>query len=73
MPRLPTLSGGEVVRALERLGFAQVRRRGSHVVLRRGSVGCVVPLHKQLKTGTLAGVIRQAQLTQQEFIAALRQ
>lgn len=71
MPKLPVLSGAEVVRALERLGFVQVRQRGSHVVLRRGSVGCVVPLHKELKTGTLTGIIRQAQLTQQEFIAAL--
>ena len=33
MPRLPVVSGREVVRALERLGFAQVRQRGSHVTL----------------------------------------
>lgn len=62
-----------MIGALERLGFTQVRQRGSHVVLRRGSVGCVVPLHKQLKTGTLRGIIRQAQVTQQEFVTALRQ
>ena len=60
MPKLPVLSGAEVVRALERLGFAQVRQRGSHVVLRRGSIGCVVSLHRELKTGTLSGIIRQA-------------
>lgn len=73
MPKLPALSGADVIGALERLGFTQVRQRGSHVVLRRGSVGCVVPLHKQLKTGTLRGIIRQAQVTQQEFVTALRQ
>jgi len=70
MPSLPVLSGHEVVKRLERLGFIQLRQRGSHVVMRRGSVGCVVPLHRELKTGTLAGVIRQAQLTAEEFLAA---
>jgi len=33
MPRLPRVSGAEAIRALERLGFAQVRQRGSHVIL----------------------------------------
>jgi predicted RNA binding protein YcfA (HicA-like mRNA interferase family) len=69
MPKLPVLSGSEVIRRLERLGFEQVRQRGSHVVCRRGDAGCVVPLHKELKTGTLAGILRQAGLTQDEFLA----
>ena len=68
MPRLPRLSGEEVVRAFERLGFEQVRQRGSHVVMRRGAAGCVVPMHKEVKHGTLAGIIRQAGLTQDMFI-----
>lgn len=72
MPKLPVLSGSDVVKALERLGFAQVRQRGSHVVMRRGAVGTVVPLHKELKTGTLAGILRQAQLGQDEFLGAVR-
>jgi predicted RNA binding protein YcfA (HicA-like mRNA interferase family) len=46
MPRLPHLSGREVIRALELLGFEAVRQNGSHVVMRSGSRGCVVPLHK---------------------------
>lgn len=71
MPKLPVLSGAEVIRALERLGFAQVRQRGSHVVLRRGSTACVVPLHKELKLGTLAGVLRQAQITVDEFLTMI--
>ena len=52
MPRLPRLSGQEVIRALERIGFSQVRQRGSHVVLKRqtanGETGCVVPLHREM-------------------------
>jgi predicted RNA binding protein YcfA (HicA-like mRNA interferase family) len=68
MPKLPVLSGREVIRMLEALGFAQIRQRGSHVILQRGAVGVVVPLHKEVKTGTLAGIIRQAGLTQDEFL-----
>lgn len=71
MPKLPVVSGREVVRALERLGFAKARQRGSHVVMRRGEAGCVVPLHREIKTGTLAGIVRQAQLTLAEFLSAL--
>jgi predicted RNA binding protein YcfA (HicA-like mRNA interferase family) len=72
MPKLPVLSGADVVKMLERLGFEQIRQRGSHVVMRRGSVGTVVPLHKELKSGTLAGIIRQAGLTQDEFLGTAK-
>ena len=72
MPKLPILSGAEVVRALVRLGFEQARQRGSHVVMRKGSIGTVVPLHKEVKTGTLAGILRQAQISQDEFLGAVR-
>lgn len=60
MPNLPQVSGAETIRALERLGFVVVRQRGSHVVLRRDASGCVVPNHRELKTGTLAGILKQA-------------
>lgn len=71
MPKLPRVSGAEVVRALERLGFAVARQRGSHIVLRRGSIGCVVPNHRELKTGTLAGVLKQAGVSAEDFMKVL--
>ena len=71
MPKLPRISGAEVVRALRRLGFEQVRQSGSHVILRRESKGCVVPLHAEIKVGTLAGVLRQAEVTTEEFMRVL--
>ena len=71
MPKLPRVSGAEAIRALEHLGFAQVRQSGSHVVLRRVTTGCVIPLHRDLKTGTMAGALRQAGVSHEEFIAAL--
>lgn len=71
MPKLPRVSGAEVVRALQRLGFAVARQRGSHIVMRRGSSGCVVPNHQELKTGTLAGVLKQAGVSAEEFLRQL--
>ncbi len=71
MPKLPILSGAQVVKALERLGFEQVRQRGSHVVMRRDGAGTVVPLHREVKLGTLAGILRQAQVVPDDFLAAL--
>jgi len=48
MPKLRRVAGRQVIRALEKLGFEQVRQRGSHVVPKKqtpeGAVGCVVPL-----------------------------
>jgi predicted RNA binding protein YcfA (HicA-like mRNA interferase family) len=73
MPKLPRISGKEAIRAFEKLGFASVRQRGSHVVLRRGASGCVVPLHRELKTGTLAGALRQAGVSAEDFITALQE
>ena len=75
MPKLPRVSGAEAIRALERLGFAQVRQRGSHVVLKRIGVdrvsGCVIPLHDSLAIGTLRGILKQAGVRPEEFSARL--
>ena len=60
-----------VIRALQRLGFEKVRQAGSHVVMRRGAKGCVIPLHAEVKVGTLAGILRQAEVQPKDFIAAL--
>ncbi len=70
-PSLPHISGAEAVGALKKLGFTVARQKGSHVVLRRGSTGCVVPLHRELKLGTLSGVLKQAGITADEFMQAL--
>ncbi len=68
MPRLPRTSGAAIVKAPERLGFVKIRQTGSHVILRRGAKGCVVPMHCEVKVGTLAGILRQAEVSQDDFI-----
>ena len=74
MPKLPRISGKEVVKTLQKLGFFVTRQRGSYVVLRKieidGDRGCSVPMHNELAVGTLAGIIKQAKLTNEEFITA---
>ncbi|NER34202.1 MAG: addiction module toxin, HicA family [Oscillatoria sp. SIO1A7] len=75
MPKLPLISSKKAIRSLERLGFYQARQTGSHVILKKtlpdGEIVCVVPMHDELKIGTLSGVIKQAKVTQDEFIANL--
>ena len=75
MPDQRRISGQEAIRALERLGFVQVRQKGSHVVLKRqtpeGAIGCVVPLHRELATGTLRGILKQARVTPEELAGNL--
>lgn len=70
MPKLPRMSGDEAVKVFQRLGFRVARQRGSHVVLRRGNDGCVIPLHKKLAIGTLRSAIRQSAITVDEFMSA---
>jgi len=75
MRRLRKVTGQEAIRALQRLGFEKVRQRGSHVILKKetseGAVGCVIPLHRELKVGTLRGILRQAKVTPDEFMDVL--
>ena len=72
MPKLPLVSGNEVVQTQERLGFILLRQKGSHIILRRGPTGCVVPNHREIKTGTLSGILKQAGVSAEEFIKTLR-
>ena len=75
MPDLSQLSGREVLRALERLGFRQTRQRGSHVVMKKvvgdNIRGCVVPMHRRVALGTLMGILKQAGVSRAEFESEL--
>jgi predicted RNA binding protein YcfA (HicA-like mRNA interferase family) len=71
--QLPRISGREAIGSLERLGFRRDRQNGSHVVLERVRVvqqldSCSVPLHDELDSGTLAGILRQANVTLEDFL-----
>jgi predicted RNA binding protein YcfA (HicA-like mRNA interferase family) len=58
---------------LQKVGFYEKRREGSHMILRRDApfAQVVVPDHRELDRGTLRAVIRQAGLTVDDFCALL--
>ncbi|MCY4647957.1 MAG: type II toxin-antitoxin system HicA family toxin [Gammaproteobacteria bacterium] len=71
MGRLRVLSGRDVCRILASHGFAEVRRRGSHVVMQKlegtSTVTVPVPDHREVRIGTLRSIIRQSGLPRAEF------
>jgi len=75
MPKLPSVSGERVVRALKRAGFEELRQRGSHVSLEK-RIGdqvfkTVVPMHSDLAKGTLSDILKQCGLKLEEFLDLL--
>jgi predicted RNA binding protein YcfA (HicA-like mRNA interferase family) len=64
-PRQPVVSGKRLIKALEDEGWEVVRQRGSHVRLKKAGrrSALVVPLHKEIKRGTLGGILRDADLS----------
>jgi predicted RNA binding protein YcfA (HicA-like mRNA interferase family) len=64
-PRQPVVSGQQLIKALEKDGWAVVRQRGSHVRLKKPGrrYALVVPLHKEIRKGTLSGILRDANLS----------
>ncbi len=75
MPKLPSVSGERVIRALKRAGFTELRQKGSHVSLEK-RVGeqifkTVVPMHAELSKGTLSDILKQCGLKIDEFLNLL--
>ena len=76
MSKIRKLSGHELIRILSKVGFRPKRQKGSHVILiketKRGKVGCTVPLHRELKVGTIKGILKQAGISEEEFVKLLK-
>ncbi|HVO43708.1 MAG TPA: type II toxin-antitoxin system HicA family toxin [Aggregatilineales bacterium] len=72
-PALPVLSGREVVRVFETLGWLVARQSGSHIVMvKEGEMGTLsIPDHREVAKGTLRSLIRAGGLTVAEFVAAV--
>ena len=65
---LKKISGPDCIRILcNKFGFQIIRQKGSHIILRKGEVGTVVPNHKQLKIGTLKSILELAKVNKEEF------
>lgn len=65
------VSGPEAVKALRRLGFTVTRQDGSHIRLSKGGLHVTVPNHRALLPKTLQSILRQANVTVEEFVENL--
>ena len=74
-PKLPVISGEQLIRALSKFGYVQVRQKGSHVRLRDVSdahrKSLTIPLHPSIAFGTLKQILRDARITGDQLISQL--
>jgi predicted RNA binding protein YcfA (HicA-like mRNA interferase family) len=72
MPKLPRVSGATIIKALKQAGYFQVRQQGSHVRLaHRERAPTTVPLHDVIGPGLLRKILRDTEMTPEEFLALL--
>jgi predicted RNA binding protein YcfA (HicA-like mRNA interferase family) len=75
LSKLPVVSGREVVKALEKIGYAFDHQRGSHMVVRHTQPPhrrITIPDHREVAKGTLRSIVRESGLTVDEFKALLQ-
>ena len=71
--KLPLLSGRQVLKTLERLGFVEIHRKGSHVKMRHADGRLIVfPFHEEVDRFTLKGALRDAGVSVEEFLEQVK-
>jgi predicted RNA binding protein YcfA (HicA-like mRNA interferase family) len=74
-PKMPVVSGEDLIRALAKFGYVVVRQKGSHVRLRHESDNSrqpvTVPMHREVAFGTLRRILRDANVSIDELISVL--
>ncbi len=71
--KLPLLSGRQILAALERLGFVEVYRRGSHVKMEHSDGRKIVfPYHDEVDRYTLKGALHDAGVDVDEFLKRVK-
>ncbi|MGH7454646.1 MAG: type II toxin-antitoxin system HicA family toxin [bacterium] len=66
MPKLPGINHLQAAKALEKAGF-RIVRQGKHIVMSDGVHFVTVPRHNPVNAYTMAGIVRDAGLTIEEF------
>ena len=74
MGRFGNVSGRDAVRAFQKAGWQIIGQVGSHVIMTKPGlrVNLSIPQHKELATGTLRALIRNAEISIDEFVELLR-
>jgi predicted RNA binding protein YcfA (HicA-like mRNA interferase family) len=69
MPKLPRISGQDLVKVFTKhFGFRTLRQKGSHITLTNDSIFVTIPLHPELDTGTLNAILKDAEISRDEFM-----
>ena len=75
MPKLPTVTASEAIKVLEKIGFQKTRQKGSHLRMKHEDDRVVtIPVHqgKTIGKGLLRKILRDAELSVEEFITLLQ-
>jgi predicted RNA binding protein YcfA (HicA-like mRNA interferase family) len=76
MPKLPVISGKELLTALKKAGFVEVRQKGSHISLQKITLEktyrTVVPIHPEISKGTLIDILHQTGLNRDDLFKLLK-
>jgi len=65
--KLPVISGEDLVKYLAKQGFEAKRQTSSHVVMQKEWRVFSIPIHRELKKGTLIGILKQAGIGIEDF------
>ena len=75
MPKLPVVSGKDIIKALSKIGFEHARTKGSHAIMNKqtekGKITIPVPLHSELAKGTLKSIMNVAELSVEDLLKLL--
>jgi predicted RNA binding protein YcfA (HicA-like mRNA interferase family) len=66
MPKLPGVNHLDAVRALQKIGFRIVRQK-KHTIMSNGAQTLIIPRHNPINANTMADIVRDAGLTNDEF------
>lgn len=68
-PKPPLLSGRELVKAFEKMGYRKVSQKGSHIKMKNDDTGSIsiIPDHKELDRWTLKSILKEAEITEKEL------
>ena len=72
-PKPPLLSGREVIKAFEKLGYRRISQRGSHIKIRNEStqITLIIPDHKEVDRWTLKGILKDAEISAEDLLKVL--
>lgn len=73
-PKPLLVSGRKLVKIFQQIGYERISQRGSHIKMKNYATGSVViiPDHKELDRWTLKTILKQAELSDQQFNELLK-